>query len=49
MTNRVSIRNDLSGEPYQLYTSTSDGATRTEPGRVVEVDAADLVTSDITP
>ena len=49
MTNRVSIRNDLSSEPYQLYTSTSYGATRTEPGRVVEVDAADTVTSDITP
>lgn len=49
ITNRVSIRNDLSSEPYQLYTSASFGATRTEPGRVIEIDAADLVTSDITP
>lgn len=49
MTNRVSIRNDLSGEPYDLYTATSYGATRLEPGRVVQVLCADTTGADITP
>ena len=48
-TNRVSIRNDLSGEPYDLYTATSYGASRLEPGRTVEIDCADTTGSDITP
>lgn len=48
-TNRVSIRNDLSGEPYDLYTATSYGATRLEPGRVLEVLCADTTGADITP
>lgn len=49
LTNRVSIRNDLSGEPYQLYTQTMYGATRLEPGRVVKVRVADTIGADITP
>lgn len=49
MTNRVSIRNDLSGEPYDLYTSTSFGATRLEPGRVIEVLCSDTTGADINP
>lgn len=48
-TNRVSIRNDLSGEPYDLYTSTSFGATRLEPGRTVEIKCADTTGADINP
>lgn len=48
-TNRVSIRNDLSSEPYDLYTSHSFGATRTQPGKVVQVLASDTVGADITP
>lgn len=48
MTNRVSIRNDLSGEPYDLYTQTSFGATRLEAGRVLEVQCADTTGADIT-
>jgi hypothetical protein len=48
-TNRVSIRNDLSGEPYDLYTSTSYGATRLEQGRIVQVLCADTTGADITP
>lgn len=49
MTNRVSIRNDLSGEPYDLYTATSFGATRLEPGRVIEVLCSDTTGADINP
>lgn len=49
MQNRVTIRDDLSGQPYQLWTSTSYGATRLEPGRMIEIDASDTTGSDITP
>ncbi len=48
MTNRVSIRNDLSGEPWDLYTSVSFGATRTQPGKVLRVLCNDSVGGDIT-
>jgi len=48
-TNRVSIRNDLSGEPYDLYTAASFGATRTQPGKVLQVLCADTTGADITP
>lgn len=49
MTNRVSIRNDLSGEPYDLYTAHSCGGTRTQPGKVLQVLCADTTGADITP
>lgn len=49
MTNIASQRNDLSGHPYQIYTQTSFGSTRTQPAKVIEVDVADTVGSDITP
>jgi hypothetical protein len=49
LMNRVSIRNDLSGEPYDLWTSSSYGATRTQPGKVVQVLCADTSAGDITP
>ena len=48
-TNRVSIRNDLSGEPWDLYTSVMFGATRLQPGKVVQILAADTTGADITP
>lgn len=48
-TNRVSIRNDLSSEPYQLYTKYSYGATRTQPGKVIQILCADTTGADITP
>jgi Phage capsid protein len=48
-TNRVSIRNDLSGEPFDLYTAYSYGATRTQPGKVIQVLCADTTGADITP
>ena len=33
--NNISQRYDLSGLPYQIYTSMSSGATRLEPGRLL--------------
>ncbi len=49
MTNRISIRNDLSSEPWQVYTSTMYGATRLQPGKVVQILCQDTSGADITP
>ena len=49
MTNRVGIRNDLSSEPWDLYTKTSFGASRLQPGKVISVLCADTTGADITP
>lgn len=39
----VSIRRDLTSHPVQIYSHTSFGATRLEPGRTIEIDCADTV------
>ncbi len=49
MTNRIDIRVDLSSLPYQLYTATSFGATRLQPGKVVSILCADTSAADINP
>lgn len=50
MNNRISQRNDLSGEPYDLYTCMSSGATRLEPGRLLQVLCSDTsAAADVTP
>jgi hypothetical protein len=49
LTNRVSIRNDLSSEPYDLYSKATYGTTRTQPGKVVQILCADSTGADITP
>ena len=48
LMNRVSIRNDLSGEPYQLFTQAMFGATRTQPGKVFQILCKDGTGGDIT-
>lgn len=48
--NDVSQRKDLAGLPFQLYTSMSSGATRLEPGRLLQVLCSDASSaSDVTP
>ena len=48
--NDVSQRRDLSGLPYQIYTMMSAGATRLEPGRLLQVLCADTsAAADVTP
>src|SRR3569833_172592 len=48
--NDVDRRKDLSGLPYQIYTMMSSGATRLEPGRLLECDCADTsAAADVTP
>ena len=49
LTNRVSIRNDISSEPFQLYTSTMYGATRLQPGKVLDCLCSDTSGADINP
>lgn len=50
MRNDVTQRKDLSSLPYQLYTQMSSGATRLEPGRLLQVLCADQsAASDVTP
>jgi Phage capsid protein len=49
MYNRVSQRNDLSGEPWQVYSRHTYGATRTQPGKVFQVMCYDQGGADITP
>ena len=48
--NNISQRVDLSSLPYQVYTSMSSGATRLEPGRLLQVLCSDTsAASDVTP
>jgi hypothetical protein len=49
MMNRISVREDLSGQPYQVYTSATYGATRTQPGKVLTLLCSDTTGADITP
>ena len=47
--NRIDIRTDLSGQPWQVYTRAMFGATRTQPGKVIQILCADTSGADITP
>jgi len=47
--NNVSQRLDLSSEPWQLYTQAMYGATRTQLGKVFQVNCADTTGADINP
>ena len=49
MTNNIDIRTDLSGRPWQVLTQTMYGATRTQPGKVIQVLCADTSGADINP
>jgi hypothetical protein len=46
---QVSQRFDLSSNPWDISTVVSFGGTRTEPGKVIQVLAADTTGADITP
>lgn len=49
LTNNIDIRTDLSGRPWQVLTSTMFGATRTQPGKIVQILCADTTGADINP
>ena len=46
---RLSIRDDMSGQPIQLYTQMMIGATRLQPGTVLQITCADTTGGDNTP
>ena len=49
MANDISQRKDLSSLPWQIYTNMTFGATRLQPGKVIQVLCADTSGADITP
>lgn len=49
MTNNIDNRVDLSGRPWQILTQTMYGATRTQPGKVLQILCSDTSGADITP
>lgn len=48
MSTKVSIREDLTSQPWQLYSMISCGATRTQLGKVICIDCADTTGADPT-
>lgn len=48
LQNKISQRNDLSSQPWQLYTNATFGASRTQPGKVWTLPCADTSAADIT-
>ena len=49
MTNFIDVRTDLSGRPWQVLTQAMYGATRTQPGKVIQILCSDTSGADITP
>lgn len=47
--NDVTQRKDLSSLPWQVYSNHTFGATRTQPGKVFQIQCADTGGADITP
>lgn len=48
MENDISKQTQLSGQPWQLYTAMSSGATRLEPGRVLQISCGNDTTGGDT-
>lgn len=48
MTTRIDNRVDLSSQPWQLYSMISAGATRTQLGKIIQINAADTTGADPT-
>jgi len=49
MTHRIDQRVDLSSLPFQVYSAASYGATRLQPGKIIDILCSDTSGSDITP
>lgn len=47
-TTQITRRTDLSSHPWQLYSMLSCGATRMQPGKVIQIDCADTTGADPT-
>ena len=49
LENNISQRKDLSSLPWQIYTEAVAGATRTQPGKVIQILCADTTGADLNP
>lgn len=49
ITNNIDPRPDLSGRPWQVYSTGMTGAVRMQPGKVLQILCADTTGADITP
>ena len=49
MENNIAWRDDLAGRPWQIRTASMYGATRLQPGKVIQILASDSTGGDITP
>lgn len=49
MNHYIDIRHDLSGRPWQITTQAMFGATRTQPGKIIQILCADTSGADINP
>lgn len=48
MQTTISQRNDLEGHPWQAYSKMTLGATRLQPGKVIQIQCYDTTGADIT-
>ena len=48
MSTRIDNRQDLTSQPWQLYSMISAGACRTQLGKIVQINCADTTGGDIT-
>lgn len=49
MQNTITQRNDLSGHPWQVYTQASFGASRLQPGKIIQIACLDSTGASINP
>lgn len=49
MQNKITLRDDLSGEPWQIATRSMYGASRMQVGKVVQILCSDSTGADINP
>ena len=49
MENNIAYRDDLTGRPWQIRTASMYGASRLQPGKVVQLLCSDSTGGDITP
>ncbi len=46
---RITQRDDLESDPWQLYSMIQLGACRTQLGKIIQINCADTTGADITP
>ena len=49
MESNIDYRDDMAGRPWQIRNASMYGATRLQPGKIIQVLCADTTGGDITP